>query len=102
MSKSPRRTPAALTVDWPDSPSSDVAGEKARQLAVNLRVAIESSRSIDRASIRSTADKAGLDERTLRNILSGARWPDLRTIALLEEALDTPLWPVRGSKGDLR
>lgn len=89
MPKIPRRIPSDLTENWPESPSSDVAGEKARQLSLNLRKAIGGD------SVRSIADIAGLDERTLRNILSGARWPDLRTIALLEGALKTPLWPAR-------
>ncbi|MGS0561375.1 helix-turn-helix domain-containing protein [Microbacterium aurugineum] len=54
-----------------------------------------------KASVRSVADIAGLDEGTLRNILSGARWPDLRTIALLEDALGVALWPVYEERGGL-
>ncbi|WP_197052990.1 helix-turn-helix domain-containing protein [Microbacterium hominis] len=39
------------------------------------------------------ASAAGLDEGTLRRILAGERWPDVRTAALLEEALQKPLYP---------
>lgn len=93
MSKTLRLAPFELTDTWPTTPSRDVAGEKARLLALNLRSALGS------ASIRSIAGKAGLDERTLRNILSGAKWPDLRTIALLEAALKVSLWPASVDRG---
>lgn len=89
MAKTERFPPSELTDSWPDTPSSDPAGEKARQLSLNLRQAIGAH------SVRSIAEIAGIDERTLRNVLSGARWPDLRTIVLLEEALDGSLWPAR-------
>lgn len=93
MPKTLRLAPFELTAAWPTTPSWDVAGEKARLLALNLRSALGT------ASIRSIADKAGLDERTLRNILSGAKWPDLRTIALLEAALKVSLWPAPVDRG---
>lgn len=95
MPKPQRPSPADLTESWPNTPSLDAAGETARLLAGNLR------RSMGKASIRSVADIAGLDEGTLRNVLSGARWPDLRTIALLEDALGVPLWPVYEERGGL-
>lgn len=93
MSKSERLPPAELTEEWPNTVSPDVAGETARLLAVNLR------RSMGGASIRSTADIAGVDEGTIRKLLSGARWPDLRTIVLLEQAVGTPLWPANSGDG---
>lgn len=46
-------------------------------------------------SVRSVARSAGLDEGTLRRVLAGATWPDLRTVALLEKALEQPLYPRR-------
>lgn len=95
MPKAQRESPADLSPSWPDTPSLDPAGETARLLANNLR------RSMGKASIRSVAHTAGLDEGTLRNVLSGARWPDLRTIARLEDALGVPLWPVYEERGGL-
>ena len=95
MPKAQRPSPADLTESWPDTPSLDPAGETARLLAITLR------RSMGKASIRSVADTADLDEGTLRNVLSGARWPDLRTIARLEDALGVPLWPEYEERGGL-
>lgn len=93
MAKSERLPPSELTEEWPNTVSPDIAGETARQLAVNLR------RSIGDASIRSIADIAGLDEGTIRKLLAGTRWPDLRTIVLLEQAVGTQLWPASFSDG---
>lgn len=92
MVESQRPSPASLTDSWPEAPSTDVAGENARLFAITLRLAI------DGRSIRSIADAAGLDEGTIRKILSGSSWPDLRTITLLENALRQALWPQYGWK----
>ncbi|MCI1017317.1 helix-turn-helix transcriptional regulator [Microbacterium sp. C5A9] len=103
MPKTPRKTPAELAKPWPTAPSPDIAGERARLLALNLQAAIDARRRVKSGvSVRSIADTADLDEGTIRNILTGARWPDLRTITRLEEALDTSLWPVRRSRDDVR
>lgn len=87
MAKKERReTPIELSSDWPNARSSDHAGETARLLALGLLEAI------DGRSIRSVAKAADLNESTLRNVLSGTSWPDLRTIARLEHALDVDLY----------
>lgn len=44
------------------------------------------------ASIRSVAREANLDHNVLRTMLSGETWPDLVTIAKLEQTLG-PVWP---------
>lgn len=88
MSRTTRRSPAELTVGWPACPSEDHAAEIARQFAQNLAAAVGGR------SVRSVARDADVDEGTLRRILSGATWPDLRTIALLEQALGGQLYPV--------
>lgn len=84
--KEARATPAMLSVDWPDAQSIDPAGEAARRFAVNLKSAIGAR------SIRAVARDAGLDEGTIRKILLGESWPDLRTIWSLESALDSVLY----------
>ena len=43
-------------------------------------------------SIRYIAKKADLSPQTILNILNGKSWPDLRTIAKLENALNGQLW----------
>ena len=83
----PRKSPAALVERWPETPSSDPAGETARRFVLNLRAAIE-----DR-SVRGLARDAGVDERTIRHVLAGSVWPDLRTISQLERALGVNLYP---------
>ncbi|MFF1540665.1 helix-turn-helix domain-containing protein [Microbacterium sp. NPDC058269] len=93
MPRSQRATPADLSPSWPNSPSTEPEGEVARLLALRLEAAIPYR------SVRKVADIAGVDEGTIRNIVSGSRWPDLRTIVRLEEALGVALWPGRSGEG---
>lgn len=78
-----------MTPSWPSSPSSDYAAERERLFALNLRTAIG-----DR-SVRAVGRDADVDEGTIRRVLAGSTWPDIRTIALLEKALDQSLYPIR-------
>lgn len=80
-------TPKDLTSSWPDEPSQDRAGEAARQFVVNLRAAMGKS------SIRGVAADAGIEEASLRRVLSGAAWAHFRAIVLLEESLGVRLYP---------
>lgn len=84
--KETRATPAMLYTPWPDEPSTDPVGEAARRFALNLKAAI------GERSVREVAREAGLDEGTIRKVLRGESWPDLRTIWKLESALDLPLY----------
>lgn len=59
-------------------------------LAAGLASRLE--QNIGDESIRYTARKAGLSAQTVLNILNGTTWPDLRTIAKLEIALNRKLW----------
>jgi len=88
-----RETPAELTESWPDAPSADLAGEAARCFVLNLMSAM------GERSVRSVANDAGLDEGTVRRILAGAAWPDLRSVARLEAALRAALYPTIDSYG---
>ncbi|WP_374679323.1 helix-turn-helix domain-containing protein [Microbacterium wangruii] len=87
MANRRRESPSELTPSWPDAPSSDPAGETARQFVLNLRC------GLGERSVRAVAEQAGLDEATVRRVLSGAAWPDLRTVARLEDALGARLYP---------
>lgn len=102
MPKSQRDTPADLCPDWPSSPSTSPEGEVARILALRLRASIpyRGVRKIPYRGVRKVANRAGVDEGTIRNILSGARWPDLRTVVRLEVALGVALWLERTDEGD--
>lgn len=50
MPNTPRPTPAELSPSWPDTESSDPAGEAARLFVVNLRTAM-GEKSIRRVGI---------------------------------------------------
>ncbi|MFJ3473465.1 multiprotein-bridging factor 1 family protein [Microbacterium maritypicum] len=84
--KEARATPAMLSSQWPDAPSTDPVGEAARRFALNLKQAIGAR------SVREVARAAGIDEGTIRKILRGESWPDLRTIWKLESSLETQLY----------
>lgn len=86
MPNKPHPAPKDLTSSWPDEPSSGPAGEAARQFAVNLRAAMGEK------SIRRVAADAGLEEGSVRRVLSGTSWPHLRAMVMLEESLGVRLY----------
>lgn len=49
--------------------------------------------AIDQRPVREVARLAEISHSTLLAVMGGARWPDMVTIAKLEEALDADLWP---------
>lgn len=75
-----------LSPHWPNEPSHDPAGEAARRFAQNLRAAI------GERAVRAVGRDVGLDEGTIRRILLGESWPDLRTIWKLEAGLAVHLY----------
>jgi hypothetical protein len=85
-----RRSPAELAPEpWPTSPSTDPVAEVARGLVLNVE------REIGDRSIRSVAEVSGVDHATLLGLLRGRSWPDVVTIARLEQGLGADLWPGR-------
>lgn len=93
MPRTARATPRELVPGWPDAPADNVAGETARRFAHKLREAIGGK------SVRSVADRAGLNHSTLLGILEGRTWPDLETITKLEHGTEQDLWPGRVMPG---
>lgn len=89
MPRSDRPAPRELTRGWPTVSSENPIGEVARQFANNLRDAIG-----DRP-VREVARELGMNHTVLRSILVGDVWPDLYTIARLEQGLGKDLWPGR-------
>jgi DNA-binding phage protein len=73
--------------EWPygtiEDPIAGYAQEVARRLA----------QAIGEKSFRSVARQAGVDHTTIMAVVRGERWPDLITLARLEVALNTRLWP---------
>lgn len=74
---------AALRAEAP------VAARYAVVVARALRGALQ-----DR-SLSGLCRQAGLARTTVQDLLAGRTWPDLATLAKLEDALDTTLWPSR-------
>ena len=87
MTNRPRPAPADLAEGWPSRPSDDPDAEVARRFVLNLRDGLGEN------SVRSVARAANLSEGTIRTIVAGSVWPDLRTIARLERALGRALYP---------
>ncbi|GAA1224530.1 MULTISPECIES: helix-turn-helix domain-containing protein [Rhodoglobus] len=87
MSPRPTRAlPVELCADWPNVPCADPIAEQARQLVLNLREAI------GERSIREIASAIEVDRATIGVMLQGKSWPDIVTLAKLEQQLG-PLWP---------
>jgi transcriptional regulator with XRE-family HTH domain len=88
MSPRPARvTPHELSLEWPTVPSDDPVAEVARQLAVNLRVAM------GERSVREIARITEVDRATIGAVLNGKSWPDIVTLTKLERGLGQQLWP---------
>jgi transcriptional regulator with XRE-family HTH domain len=49
--------------------------------------------AIDGRTLREVARAAGISHSTLLAVILGQRWPDMVTIARLEDSLETELWP---------
>lgn len=93
----PRRSgiigpPAAYIAggEWPDGAlrtDAPVAVTYARRIAIALRNAMA-----DR-NVSVVADQAGIARSTVYDVMSGQTFPDLVTLAKLEELLQVRLWP---------
>ncbi|HEY0119223.1 MAG TPA: helix-turn-helix transcriptional regulator [Cellulomonas sp.] len=59
--------------------------------AVEISKRLESQ--LEGLSKAELARRAGIERTTLYDVLSGRTWPDAVTLAKLEEALQTKLWP---------
>ena len=74
--------------EWPVGKVEGPAEARyAAEVAKRLATAIEGQ------SLLSVAREAGLDHTTVRALAEGVRWPDLITIARLEQSLGVRLWP---------
>ena len=74
---------------FPDGP---YRSEAPPEVYLAAALATRLNNKIGSESIRYVAKKAGLSPQTILNIRNGKSWPDLRTIARLETALNTRLW----------
>ncbi len=77
---------------WPKGPFQKDAPDIARfvmEIAQRLEAACKNR------SQHSVAKAAGLDPKTVNNILNGTTWGTVHTLYQLEETLKTDLWPNR-------
>jgi lambda repressor-like predicted transcriptional regulator len=72
-------------------PNSRLSGPRIVSYAQQFAARLESA--IAGRSLRDVARAAGLSHTTLLAVLAGDRWPDMVTIAKLEDALGADLWP---------
>ncbi|NUR14914.1 helix-turn-helix domain-containing protein [Terrabacter sp. C0L_2] len=76
--------------EWPDGDFKADAPEV-------VAYAVQIARALDEAlegQVRShVAQSAGIERSTLYDILAGNTWPDMVTLAKLEQALSVTLWP---------
>ncbi|MGP4027196.1 helix-turn-helix domain-containing protein [Actinomadura sp. 3N407] len=79
-----------VTGDWPEgTASADHPAAVAQQVARRLGL----WRTENRYSLKRLGKESGVNRQTIANLLNGAKWPDLRTLALLEHSTGVPLWP---------
>ena len=83
-------SPASYTSmgDWP---RGAVDGPRVVLYAQAFAQALQEA--VGSRSIRDVARAADLSHTTLLAVLHGERWPDMVTIAKLEETLQVELWP---------
>ncbi|MDL4813129.1 helix-turn-helix domain-containing protein [Actinomadura opuntiae] len=79
-----------MTGDWPDGAAAGdhpaaVAQEVARRLVFWM--------TENGCSLKRLGKESGVNRQTIANLLKGDKWPDLRTLALLEHSTGVPLWP---------
>lgn len=86
------RTPRDHLVDG-EWPHGHIEGPWAAHVVANVARTLELVLA-DR-TLRSVADGAGVPASTLWALLHGHTWPQVTTIARLEEHLGTSLWPPR-------
>ncbi len=84
------RAPAAYMArgSWPDGA---VSGPRVVLYAQAFAQAV--AEAIGHRTVRDVAREAEISHTTLLAVLHGERWPDMVTIAKLEEALRADLWP---------
>lgn len=76
--------------EWPDgvfAPDAPTAVSYAVEISRRLE------RSLEGQSRTALAREAEIDRSTLYDMLSGRTWPDAVTLAKLEQALESRLWP---------
>ena len=83
-----RRPCDAVAGAWPDGPLADDAAARYVQL-----ISREVAKHLKECSLRAFSRAAGVSVMTVIAVRDGARYPDVRTLALLERAVGHSLLP---------
>ncbi|MFD5086435.1 helix-turn-helix domain-containing protein [Kitasatospora sp. NPDC058406] len=76
---------------WPRLASDDTAAEAVRIISGRLADAL----AAQGLSLRQTAAGSVVNRQAIADLLAGRSWPDIATVARLEDFLDAPLYPHR-------
>ncbi|MCQ3805297.1 MAG: helix-turn-helix domain-containing protein [Acidimicrobiia bacterium] len=87
-----RKHPATYIADHGVFPEGPYRKGTPSEVFLAAGLALRLKKEIEKDSIRYVAKMAKLSPQTLVNILHGKSWPDLLTIARLEESLGRRLW----------
>lgn len=87
----PPHTWVAEGGEWPDGP---LRADAPPYAVVTAEVVRRYRAAAGARSLRSVASAAGIDPTSLGRTLAGETVPDVHTVAVLEDALGVPLWPV--------
>ncbi|MFJ8437167.1 helix-turn-helix transcriptional regulator [Kitasatospora sp. NPDC094019] len=86
--RSPREL-AGNPESWPGGTVAEPGAEAVRQISARLADAIAEREW----SLRQAAAASGVNRQAIANLLAGASWPDVATVARLGAALGVGLWP---------
>lgn len=90
-----RRPPRELARDpeaWPHAQLTDPGAVAVQAIARTLTSILETQKR----SLRQTAAGAGVNRQAIADLLAGRCWPDVATVARLENFLAVPLYPTCG------
>ncbi|MDK1348088.1 helix-turn-helix transcriptional regulator [Streptomyces sp. 378] len=94
-----RRPPRELAGDpeaWPHAQLTDPGAAVIQAIARALANALKAQKR----SLRQTATGSGVNRQAIADLLAGRCWPDVATIARLENFLAVPLYPPRSGTHD--
>jgi hypothetical protein len=84
---------------WPAGP---FVADAPPYALVSAAIAAGYQQIVGDRSLRSVARAAGIDPTSLGRTLTGETVPDVHTLAVLEDALETDLWPSRAKRTNAR
>jgi hypothetical protein len=95
----PPRDWVAPEGSWPTGP---FIADTPPYAIVTAAIATDYHKIVGDRSLRSVARAAGIDPTSLGRTLAGETVPDVHTLAVLEDALETDLWPTREKRTSAR